>query len=117
MEALGPWVVGLLFQRGQFGAASTATVSAVLFGFFPALVGWSVLDVIARSFFSLGRLWTPIAAAGLALGVNVMVSAVMPEGSVRWTGLGAVLGFLSAALLMVAVLIRNRQNHGTEPAP
>jgi putative peptidoglycan lipid II flippase len=116
MEAVGPWVVGLLFERGQFGAASTATVSAVLFGFFPVLVAWSVLDVIARSFFSLGRPWTPIAAAGLALAVNVIVSAWMPEGAVRGTGLGAVLGFLSAALLMTAVLVRNRQSHGTEPA-
>ncbi|MBI3665501.1 MAG: hypothetical protein HY236_04630 [Acidobacteria bacterium] len=124
MIAIGPWVVAFLFERGMFGAASTSTVSALLAGFFPALAAWSVLDLISRSLFSLGRPRISVLAAALALGVNALISLAVPFGSVRWIGLGAVIGFTAAALLLVGYLwgpaflpLRwSSERDGTEPA-
>jgi len=107
MTALGPWVVALLFERGRFGAASTSTVSGILSGFFPVLVAWSVLDVISRSLFALGRSRAPILAAGLGLLINLAFSTLFPFSSIDRIGLGAVLGFAAAAVV-VAVHLRRR---------
>lgn len=106
MLVLSPWVVALLFERGQFSAASTLTVTSILQGFYPVLVAWSVLDVISRSMFSLARPRVPIAAAALALGVNLLLSSSGTIPSIRWIGVPAVLGFLAAAMVAVTHLFR-----------
>jgi putative peptidoglycan lipid II flippase len=97
---LAPRLVSLLFERGRFGAESTLTVSAILSGFFPALVAWSVMDILGRSLFSLGKARAPLAAAGLGLLVNACVSGAAPIASVRWVGLGANAGFIAGALVL-----------------
>jgi putative peptidoglycan lipid II flippase len=107
MMALGPWVVALLFERGRFSAASTSTVVAILTGFYPVLIAWSVVDVIARSLFALGRWKAPLAAAGLALVLNLAVSTLAPRPSIHWIGVGAVVGFVAAACLILVRLRRH----------
>jgi putative peptidoglycan lipid II flippase len=111
MTALAPWLVALLFERGRFSAVSTSMVSSILSGFLPALVAWSVLDVISRSLFSLGSHRIPILAAALALGVNLLLSVLgaIRSVSIHWIGLGAVVGFFAAAALMVAGLRGSRR--------
>ena len=44
-------VIALMFERGKFTAPSTALVSAVFLGLGPSLVGWSLLELTARSLF------------------------------------------------------------------
>ena len=113
MMAVAPWVVAVLFERGRFGAASTSTVAAMLAGFFPVLIAWSVLDIISRSLFALGRPRAPLAAAAVALLINLAVSTLAPRQSVHWIGVGAIAGFVAAAGL---ILIHLRRHYGTETA-
>jgi len=101
MMSLSPWVVALLFERGRFSAASTSTVTSILSGFFPILIAWSVVDVISRSLFALGRPRAPIAAAALALAINLAFSTLAPRLAIHWIGAGAILGFVAAAGLMI----------------
>ena len=107
MTSLSPWVVALLFERGRFGAASTSTVTSILSGFFPILIAWSVVDVISRSLFALGRPRAPIAAAALALVINVAFSTFAPPLAIHWIGAGAILGFVAAAGFMIVHLRRH----------
>ncbi len=107
MMSLSPWVVALLFERGRFSAASTSTVTSILSGFFPILIAWSVVDVISRSLFALGRPRAPIAAAALALVINLAFSTLAPRLSIHWIGAGAILGFTAAAGLMIFHLRRH----------
>ncbi len=100
VELAAPRLVSLLFQRGRFDAESTLTVSAILTGFFPALVAWSVMDILARSLFSLGKGRAPLAAAGLGLVINACVSAAAPIPSIHWIGAGAIAGFAAGALVL-----------------
>jgi putative peptidoglycan lipid II flippase len=106
MMAAGPWLVALLFERGRFGASSTSAVTAILTGYFPVLIAWSVVDVISRSLFALGRAKAPIAAAAVALATNVVVSVAAPLGSIHWIGVGAVVGQMLAAAVITASLRR-----------
>ena len=99
ITALAPWLVAVLFERGRFSAASTATVTAILSGFCPALAAWSVLDIISRSLFALGSPRVPLLAAAVALVANILISLLAPMRSVGAIGAGAVAGFSAAALL------------------
>ena len=47
--------IPLLFQRGRFTADSTSLVSAVFLGLGPSVIGWSLIEINARSLFALDR--------------------------------------------------------------
>jgi putative peptidoglycan lipid II flippase len=91
--ALAGRIVATLFERGRFDAASTATVTGILTGFYPVLAAWCTLDVIARSMFALGKWRAPVLCAGVALLVNLVLSCSGVITSVRWIGTPAVAGF------------------------
>jgi putative peptidoglycan lipid II flippase len=108
MLLFGPWIVGLLFERGNFREASTTAVSAILLGFCPTLVFWGVLDVVSRSLLVLGKPQIPVLAAALALALNLFFSSVGLARSMAWTGTPAVIGFAAAAFLVVGYVLRSR---------
>jgi putative peptidoglycan lipid II flippase len=86
--------IALLFQRGSFTAESTLLVSAVFLGLAPSLVGWSLMEVCARSLFALDRPWPPVIAALLPILVNVAVTLGLHSHQPQWIGLGATLGLV-----------------------
>jgi putative peptidoglycan lipid II flippase len=104
--AFAPWIVSLLFERGSFGSLSTATVSEILRGFFPSLIAWSVLDILSRSLFSLGRTRVPILAAGAGLLVNATICAEAPIRFMGGIGFGSMAGFLVGAVIVAVHLWR-----------
>lgn len=106
MLAWAPWIVALLFERGQFSAGSTLTVSSMMYGFYPVLITWTVLDVISRSLFSLGRPRVPIVAALLTLALNSVLSVAGGIASLKSVGVPAVIGFSAGAVVAVAYLWR-----------
>ena len=67
----GTPVIALLFQRGNFTPESTQLVSAVFLGFAPSLIGWAMLELIARCFFALDRPRLPLMAAFIPITVNL----------------------------------------------
>lgn len=109
--ALRKPVIALLFQRGSFTRQSTELVSAVFLGFAPSLIGWSLLDVIARCFFALDRPKLPVGAAFVPISVNIAITwtlyATGRLTSPAALGLGASAGlFLGFAGLFTAVHVR-----------
>ncbi len=91
--ALRADLVSILFQRGEFGPASTAAVATVLLGYMPVILGRGMVDLLSRTLFSLGEYRTPLLAAGTALALNAAVCAVLPSFDARLIGLGAIVGF------------------------
>jgi putative peptidoglycan lipid II flippase len=96
-------VITLLFERGSFTPDSTRLVSAVFLGFAPSLIGWSLLDLTARSLFALDRSWLPVAASAVPVVFNVALLLAMRNPQPRFIGLGASLGFLCAFGLLLAL--------------
>ncbi len=105
-------VISLLFQRGSFTAESTLLVSGVFLGFAPGIVGWALLDLIARCLFALDRPRLPMFAAFIPLTVNLI--ALQSFGRIKDPSLiclGASLGLIAAfAVLFLAV-------HLNRPSP
>jgi putative peptidoglycan lipid II flippase len=102
--------IALIFQRGSFTADSTRLVSAVFLGLGPAVIGWSLIEIGARSLFALERPWAPVAAALVAVMLNVAITLSVGSFEPELIGLGATLGLLAgfAALFLMVHLQRRR---------
>ncbi len=113
-------VIALLFQRGSFTAESTRLVSGVFLGFAPSLIGWALLDLIARCFFALDRPRLPLAAAFIPISINIAVSSVLlSHGLLRnpaMLGMGASLGLLAGFAALFAMIHLRRNTAQLEPS-
>jgi len=101
-------VIALLFQRGNFTAESTRLVSAVFLGLAPSLIGWSLLDISARSLFALDRSWLPAAISAVPVIVNMALLLGMRNPRPEFIGLGASLGFFCGFALLFTLVRANR---------
>ncbi|MES1261581.1 MAG: lipid II flippase MurJ [Acidobacteriota bacterium] len=92
--------IALLFERGSFTRDSTLLVSTVFLGLAPAIVAWTLMDLISRCFFALDRPKLPLLAAFLPVLVNLTIIFVLGKGTRPallglGMSLGLALGFLA----------------------
>jgi putative peptidoglycan lipid II flippase len=101
-------IVQLLFQRGEFTAASTAIVAAALGGYALGLIGHSGVEILARAFYALHDTKTPVLLGILALGIDLVIGLSL----INVLGvLGLALANMTAAsleMILLIVVIRRR---------
>ncbi|HEU5023170.1 MAG TPA: lipid II flippase MurJ [Bryobacteraceae bacterium] len=97
-------IIALLFQRGSFTAESTELVSNVFVGLAPSLIGWTLMDLISRCCFALGRPRFPLIAAFAPVTVNAIFLEVLNlRGALAdpaLLGLGASMGLLGGFVVI-----------------
>jgi putative peptidoglycan lipid II flippase len=101
--------IRVFFQRGSFTAESTLLVSAVFLGLGPSLLGWSLMEISARSLFALERPWPPVIAALVPLLVNVAFTLALHSHQPQWIGLGATIGLLLGFLTLFVLMHSGRK--------
>jgi len=106
-------IIALLFERGSFTSQSTQLVSAVFLGFAPSLIGWALLDLVARCFFALNRPKLPLISAFIPIAVNLAVTSTLRSQG-RLTspitlGLGASAGLIAGFAALFAMIHVRRQ--------
>lgn len=69
-------IVRLLFERGQFKAASTAQVSLMILCLSPSLMAFSLNNVLARAFYALGDTRTPMRISLAAIVTNFVAAFI-----------------------------------------
>jgi putative peptidoglycan lipid II flippase len=116
--ALRTPVIALLFERGSFTPESTRLVAGVFLGFAPSLIGWALLELIARCFFALNRPRLPLMAAFIPITVNLIVTSILhAEGrlaSPMSLGLGASVGLLTGFAVLFAMVHMRRESRKLE---
>jgi putative peptidoglycan lipid II flippase len=100
--------IRLIFQRGAFSAGSTTLVSAVFLTLGPSMVGWSLIEIAARSLFALDRPWPPVIAAWIPVICNVALTLWLHSSQPQLIGLGASLGLLMGFLVLFAMAHTHR---------
>jgi putative peptidoglycan lipid II flippase len=80
-------IIRLLFERGQFNAASTGRAAFALVCLAPGLVAFSTVNVLARAFYALGDTKTPMKISLACLALNLIFAAML-VGPLRQGGLG-----------------------------
>lgn len=109
-------VVALLYQRGEFTAASTELVAWALLWYAAGLVGHSVVEVLARAFYAMNDTRTPVTVGAIAMGLNVLFSLLFTRvfTDIGWMPHGglALANSLATALEMAGlfVLVRRKLN-------
>ena len=101
--------IKLLFERGKFTADSTSLVSAVFLGMGPSLIGWSLIEINARSLFALDRPGPPVLAAWIPLICNVTLTLWVHSFRPQWIGLGSSLGLLIGFAALFSMAHANRK--------
>ncbi|MGO9010401.1 MAG: murein biosynthesis integral membrane protein MurJ [Bryobacteraceae bacterium] len=101
--------IRIAFQRGSFSAGSTSLVAAVFLGLGPSMVGWSLLEVTARSLFALDRPWPPVLAAIVPLLLNVAITLRLRSFRPEWIGLGASIGLMAGFVVLFTIAHTGRR--------
>jgi putative peptidoglycan lipid II flippase len=106
-------IVALLYQRGEFTAHSTELVAWALLWYAAGLVGHSVVEIVARSFYALHDTRTPVFIGAIAMSLNIALSFLfiwlfslmgwMPHGGL------ALANSTATALEMVGLIILIRR--------
>jgi putative peptidoglycan lipid II flippase len=67
-------IVALMMQYGNFTAASTQLISWALLWYAAGLVGHSIVEIMARTFYAMHDTKTPVLVGAVAMGLNVVFS-------------------------------------------
>ena len=67
----------LLFERGRFDATSTSQAALALMCLAPGLVAFSIVNVLARAFFALGDIRTPMKVSIFCLMLNLLLAVAL----------------------------------------
>jgi putative peptidoglycan lipid II flippase len=115
-------LVTFLFEHGQFTDTNTEMVAWALLWYSAGLVGHSLLEILARAFFSLHDTRTPVIVTAIAMTLNIAFSLLFTRlfAQAGWLPLGglALANSLATALECTAliVLLRRRLDglHGPD---
>jgi putative peptidoglycan lipid II flippase len=108
--ALAEPIVRLLFERGQFGPDATQRVALTLMCFAPGLLLFSMNNILARAFFALNDIKTPMKISVFCLFLNLGFAVLLVQ-SYREAGL-AVANSLSAVFNTSLLLYALRRKLG-----
>lgn len=102
--------IRLFFERGKFTPESTSLVAAVFLGLGPSVIGWSLIEINARSLFALDRSGPPVLAAWVPVLFNVGLTLWLHSFRPQLIGLGSTIGLMLgfAVLFVLAHLHRKK---------
>ena len=117
-------IIQLLYQRGSFTPDDTRLVAWALLWYAAGLVGHSVLEILARTFYAMHDTRTPVTVGVVAMGLNVVFSILFSSwfSHLGWLPLGglALANSLATALEAITLLTLMRRRldgiHGREVA-
>jgi len=106
--ALATPIVRLLFERGAFGPEATIRVASALAWLAPGLLMFSMNNILARAFYALGDLKTPVKISIFCLALNLAFAIWLVQRQ-RETGL-ALANTMSACfnLALLAYALRRK---------
>lgn len=105
MLVLSTPLVKLLLQHGKFDARSTAITSSCLQILAISAIGYSLIDILGKVFFSMKDTFTPMINGFILIGTNIIgIFIFAPRLGVRGLSLAQVMSTFIAALVMIVEL-------------
>ena len=96
--------VGVLFQRGAFGANDTTRVAWVLLGFAPAIWAYQSIHIFTRAFYAMKKPMTPVKIAVAMVALNFALNIALIFTPLREAGLAWATSI--CAILQAIILAR-----------
>ena len=82
LALVGPLLVRVILQGGEFGANDAGRVAFVLYGYAAGVWAYSMIHVFTRAFYAMGDARTPVTVAVVMVAVNLVLNCTL-----IWTGL------------------------------
>jgi putative peptidoglycan lipid II flippase len=106
-------LVALLFQRGQFDAASTQTVAFALAFYAPGLFALAVTEILTRAYYALHDTRTPVLIAVATVAANVALSLAF-IGPLAHGGLALAATLANSGEAVVLIVLLRRRLAGLD---
>jgi putative peptidoglycan lipid II flippase len=104
-------IVQVIFESGNFDAASTRLVIAPLAAFAAGLLGYALTEILTRVFYALRDTMTPVITGVLTVLLNLLLCVLFME-SLGYTGLALALSVTTGAEAVILLLfLRGRIGH------
>ena len=97
-------IVRLVFQHGKFTAVDTDSVSLTLMLLAPGLVAFSMVNILARAFYALDDIMTPMKVSVFCLATNLILTAFLLF-AIKMDAAGLALANTITSLFNVSLLI------------
>ncbi|WP_025027165.1 murein biosynthesis integral membrane protein MurJ [Caldalkalibacillus mannanilyticus] len=96
-------IIAILFQRGEFDAASTRQTSLALMFYAFMLFPFAMRDVMTRAFYSLKDTWTPVINSVIMVAINIgLMLLLVPK-----LGMIGIAGSTSIASIVAYIRLRH----------
>jgi putative peptidoglycan lipid II flippase len=114
---LGEPLIRLLFEHGAFTAESTRQTHFALMFYAVGLAGHATVEIVDRVYYALHDTWTPVKAASLAFGLNLILGLMLMQTSLNFGGLALAnsLAALTEATFLLALVRRRIPNLALAP--
>jgi len=107
LVALAPDIISLIYQHGQFSAASVRMTAAALRAYTIGLAGYAAIKVLTPCFYALDRPRTPLHVSLAGIGANLVLNLILVKcfhwghvGLATTTGVLALVNFAQLALYL-----------------
>ncbi len=110
---LGPSIIGLLFERGEFTPQDTSATALALFYYSIGLFAFSGVKILASAFYALKDMKTPVRVAVLSLITNA-ISAPILMGPMGHAGLALATSIASVVNFTVLFYLLRRRIEGVD---
>jgi putative peptidoglycan lipid II flippase len=115
LAVLAEPVVVILFQRGQFDAASTALTADALRFYALGLFASTAIEILSRGYYALRNTRTPVAFAVVGMASNIVLTAAL-VGPLEVRGVAIALSIAATIEALLLYVFLSRRITGIGPA-
>jgi len=109
LALVGPLLVGVILEGGQFGASDADRVVFVLYGYSAAVWAYSIIHVFTRAFYAMGDARTPVKVAVVMVAVNLVLNCTLIWTGLREAGLAWSTAFCAVVQSIVLLALMRRR--------
>ncbi len=104
-------IVRFVYERGEFGAESTALTAKALFYYSFGMIGYAMSEMLNKAFYSLQNGKTPMYVAMAGISINIILSFVFIKGlKFDLGGLALSASIASTLIAITLFVLLNRKN-------
>jgi putative peptidoglycan lipid II flippase len=107
---IGPYVIGLIFERGVFDASDTATTVVAFTSYTSFMIAFGFLDVLNKAYYTMGIKKIPLFISGFITLINITLNSILvKQYGFAGIAIGTSIAFYLGAILSFIVFSKDHK--------